>query len=69
MKKALEELGFMVVEAEAPSDQQDQKAPLRRNPTWSRDELILALDLYVRFRGNPPGKGSGEIIGLSEFAQ
>ena len=28
-----------------------------RNPPWSRDELILALDLYVRFKGNPPGKG------------
>jgi 5-methylcytosine-specific restriction protein A len=26
---------------------------------------ILALDLYVRFKGNPPGKGSAEIIGLS----
>ena len=23
-----------------------------RNPTWSRDELILTLDLYVQFKGN-----------------
>jgi 5-methylcytosine-specific restriction protein A len=26
----------------------------RRNPTWIRDELILALDLYLRYAGNPP---------------
>jgi 5-methylcytosine-specific restriction enzyme A len=38
-----------------------------RNPNWSRDELILALDLYVRFQGNPPGKGSEEIIALSSI--
>jgi predicted HNH restriction endonuclease len=35
------------------------------NPPWTRDELILALDLYVRFKGNPPGKSSPEIIDLS----
>lgn len=38
-----------------------------RNPPWSRDELILALDLYVRFKGNPPGKSSPEIMGLSSL--
>ena len=27
-----------------------------RNPVWSRDELILALDLYVRTNGNPTGQ-------------
>ena len=26
----------------------------RRNPPWSRDELILALDLYMQFRGHFP---------------
>jgi 5-methylcytosine-specific restriction protein A len=36
-----------------------------RNPSWTRDELILALELYARFKGNPPGKGSAEINGLS----
>ena len=40
-----------------------------RNPGWTRDELILALDLYVRFKGNPPGKGSAEIMGLSGHPQ
>jgi 5-methylcytosine-specific restriction protein A len=38
-----------------------------RNPSWTRDELILALDLNVRFKGNPPGKSSEEIIGLSKI--
>jgi predicted HNH restriction endonuclease len=42
-------------------------APPSRNPPWSRDELILALDLYVRFKGNPPGKSSPEIMGLSSL--
>lgn len=37
-----------------------------RNPTWLRDELILALDADLRFVGNPPGKDSIEIVGLSE---
>jgi len=36
-----------------------------KNPTWSRDELILALDLYAHFKGNPPGKSSSEVVELS----
>jgi 5-methylcytosine-specific restriction enzyme A len=38
-----------------------------KNPTWSRDELILALDLYARFKGNPPGKASREVVELSRL--
>ena len=38
-----------------------------RNPPWSRDELILALELYVRFKGNPPGKGDTNVVELSEL--
>lgn len=38
-----------------------------RNPTWSRDELILMLDLYVQFKGNPPGKTSKNILELSDL--
>jgi predicted HNH restriction endonuclease len=38
----------------------------RRNPTWVRDELILALDVYLRYAGNPPRKGSPEIDELSD---
>jgi 5-methylcytosine-specific restriction protein A len=41
--------------------------PLRqRNPDWVRDELILALDMYLRHSGNPPRKGSPEIDELSQ---
>ena len=35
------------------------------NPDWTRDELILALNVYLKHRPNPPGKGSPEIVGLS----
>ena len=41
--------------------------PGARNPTWSRDELILTLDLYVQFKGNPPGKTSKNILDLSDL--
>jgi predicted HNH restriction endonuclease len=39
----------------------------KRNPAWSRDELILALDLYLRFRASPPSKDSDEVAELSRF--
>jgi 5-methylcytosine-specific restriction protein A len=51
----LEALGFEMAEMQ------------HRNPDWTRDELILALDVYVRFKGNPPGKGSQEILELSRI--
>jgi predicted HNH restriction endonuclease len=38
-----------------------------RNPPWSRNELILALDLYLRFRRALPGKESPEVAELSTF--
>ena len=38
-----------------------------RNPNWARDELILALDLYRRHQGNPPGKNSKHVIELSRL--
>ncbi|OWT68257.1 HNH endonuclease [Achromobacter sp. HZ28] len=37
-----------------------------RNAAWSRDELILALDLYVRYRKSPLNKGAPEIDELSQ---
>lgn len=36
-----------------------------RNPTWSRDELTLALDLYVQTDGNPTGKDDEALERLS----
>ncbi|ARP79281.1 HNH endonuclease [Bordetella genomosp. 6] len=38
----------------------------RRNAIWSRDELILALDLYIRNRRSLPAKDSQAIAELSE---
>jgi predicted HNH restriction endonuclease len=40
---------------------------VKRNPAWSRDELILALDLYLKHRLSPPAKDSAEVNELSEF--
>ncbi|MBB6411858.1 HNH endonuclease [Mesorhizobium sangaii] len=49
-------LGFVVRSTEAKP----------RNPTWSRDELILALDFYMENPASPPGKTSSKIAKLSE---
>jgi 5-methylcytosine-specific restriction protein A len=35
------------------------------NPDWTRDELIVALNFYLKHRPNPPGKGSQQITELS----
>jgi len=50
--RKLRQLGFLI---ETPE----------RNPPWSRDELILALDLYFTNPANPPGKGSPAVANLS----
>lgn len=36
-----------------------------RNPPWSRDELILALDLYFKNPVSPPAKGTKAVAELS----
>ncbi len=36
-----------------------------RNPPWSRDELLLGLDLYLKHRSALPGRDSSEVIELS----
>lgn len=39
-----------------------------RNPTWERDELILALDLYFRhYPKLPPSGDHPDVIELSQF--
>jgi len=38
-----------------------------KNPKWTRDELILALDLYFRCPPNKTNKDNPEIIALSEL--
>lgn len=39
----------------------------KRNPTWTRDELILALDLYFRINPLHTNKENPEIRSLSEL--
>jgi 5-methylcytosine-specific restriction protein A len=39
---------------------------MARNPTWPRDELILALDLYLRHRERLPDSNDAEIVELSQ---
>jgi len=51
--RVLRQLGFSVINMEP------------RNPVWVRDELILALDFYLRFRDRLPDKASVEIAELS----
>lgn len=45
----------------------EKNASLKRNPVWIRDELILALDLYLRNRLSPPSPQSKEVIDLSNL--
>lgn len=51
--RRLRTLGFIVTE------------PPSSNPKWSRDELILALDLYMRHRPKLPADGHPEVVALS----
>lgn len=39
----------------------------QRNPNWTRDEVILALDLYLTNPANPPGKDSQAVLSLSSL--
>ena len=40
---------------------------MTRNPKWEYSELVLALDLYMLHRPNPPGKNSREVKILSNI--
>lgn len=51
---------------EEPTGAALEEKRAKRNAIWSRDELILALDLYLRHRASPPAKDSPEIEELSE---
>lgn len=48
-----------------PLETIDVPTPSGRNPVWSRDELILALDLYWTLKGAVFGKGDDRILELS----
>lgn len=49
------------------SDLSTPAQPARRNPPWSRDEIILALELYMQCRPNFPGPVDSRIVALSAF--
>lgn len=38
-----------------------------RNPVWSQDELILALDLYIRYWPSQPGPRHADVAALSHL--
>jgi predicted HNH restriction endonuclease len=48
-------------------DDEDGGSVVKRNPVWTRDELVLALDLYLHNRLSPPSKASAEVAELSAF--
>ncbi len=39
----------------------------KKNPTWVRDELILALDLYLRYNPNNISENHSEVVALSNL--
>ena len=40
---------------------------MNNNPKWSYAELVLALELYMIHRPNPPGKNSRDVKTLSNL--
>lgn len=50
---------------QVPSEQLSVEIESKRNARWSRDELILALDLYMKQRNAPLKKEADEITELS----
>ncbi|SDX46911.1 HNH endonuclease [Lysobacter enzymogenes] len=50
-----------------PEVPQDEEQAAHKQPRWAKDELILALDLYLRNRASPPDKRSPEVADLSAF--
>lgn len=45
----------------------DGKPSPQSNPAWARDELILALDLYLKHRDSLPSKSHPEVQALSQL--
>ncbi len=40
---------------------------MNKNPKWNYAELVLALELYMLHRPNPPGKNSRDVKILSNL--
>lgn len=52
-------IGTQAMDASSPKSQ--------ANPAWTRDELILALDLYLKHRDSLPSKHHPEVKALSQL--
>ncbi|WP_292959675.1 HNH endonuclease [Novosphingobium sp. UBA1939] len=63
--KRLRAVGFTVIESNAAAP--PTKPNLPRNDTWTREELILALDLYMQSPSSPAGKDSPKVAKLTEI--
>jgi len=61
----LQKMGFEV--KDAPGATTTLAVGEGKNPNWNRDELLLALHLYLNNRKSPPGKTSAKVIELSEL--
>lgn len=61
--RLLERLGFKVTTP-------DRATPVNnRNPNWTRDEVILALEFYMSHRDHIPGPGHSELLELVQDVQ
>jgi 5-methylcytosine-specific restriction protein A len=65
VKTVLDGLGFDVVPLTAAGHHLQEREA--RNPPWIRDELILALDLYMRLKGQTFGHDAPEIAECSQL--
>jgi len=59
--------GLEAIVHQTPYGTHDVHVGPHRNPPWTRDELILALELYLRNPSSAPGKESRAVIELSEL--
>lgn len=65
VKAKLRSLGFTVT---SPRDEESGvQPPSQGNPSWTRDELILALDLYIRSGRRVLSEAHVDVIALSEL--
>lgn len=63
----LQGLGFTVRGTAQMETSGSVKAKSKKNPVWTRDELMLALHPYLQNRSSPPGKASPKVAELSEL--
>ena len=47
----------------------DSKPKTTRQPPWTRDEILIALDLYLRHNGKVCNSTDTEVIAISKFLQ